>query len=145
MSGMCGWIGYGASAADNQGTITTMAAPMARFDGGAIQAVAGSRSAVAVTAIDASAMVFQRDGALVAVWGQVTLPDARLAASQIEQRVQTALAELSDEQMRVVELSFFEEKAHAEIARILKIPLGTVKSRLRLAMNRLRALLGELS
>jgi len=59
--------------------------------------------------------------------------------------VRLALAELSTEQMRVVELSFFEDKAHAEIAQILEIPLGTVKSRLRLAMNRLRALLGELS
>jgi RNA polymerase sigma-70 factor (ECF subfamily) len=47
--------------------------------------------------------------------------------------------------MRVVELSFYEEKAHGEIAQILQIPLGTVKSRLRLAMNRLRNLLGELS
>ena len=60
-------------------------------------------------------------------------------------RVRAALAELSEEQMRVVELSFYEEKAHGEIAQILQIPLGTVKSRLRLAMNRLRNLLGELS
>ena len=52
---------------------------------------------------------------------------------------------LSADQMRVIELSFFEEKAHAEIAEILAIPLGTVKSRLRLAMNRLRSLLGEAS
>jgi len=72
-------------------------------------------------------------------------PDARLASSQTEARVQTALAALSNEQKRVVELSFFEEKAHAEIATILDIPLGTVKSRLRLAMGRLRNLLGELS
>jgi len=47
--------------------------------------------------------------------------------------------------MRVVELSFFEEKAHAEIAELLGIPLGTVKSRLRLAMTRLRNLLSELA
>jgi RNA polymerase sigma-70 factor (ECF subfamily) len=47
--------------------------------------------------------------------------------------------------MRVVELSFSEEKAHAEIAQQLQIPLGTVKSRLRLAMTRLRTLLGDLS
>jgi RNA polymerase sigma-70 factor, ECF subfamily len=72
-------------------------------------------------------------------------PDKRLATAQSEDRVRSALAELSTEQMRVVELSFFEDKAHAEIAQILEIPLGTVKSRLRLAMNRLRALLGELS
>ncbi len=72
-------------------------------------------------------------------------PDAQLDAAQSESLVRSALAELSAEQMRVIELSFFEEKAHGEIARILEIPLGTVKSRLRLAMNRLRGLLGELS
>jgi RNA polymerase sigma-70 factor (ECF subfamily) len=69
--------------------------------------------------------------------------DLRFDSAQAEHRVRSALFELSSEQMRVVELSFFEEKAHAEIARILDIPLGTVKSRLRLAMNRLRTLLGE--
>ena len=73
------------------------------------------------------------------------LPDARLATAQSESRVRAALAELSEEQMRVVELSFYKEKAHAEIAQILQIPLGTVKSRLRLAMNRLRSRLGEMS
>ena len=73
------------------------------------------------------------------------LPDARLATAQSESRVRAALAELSEEQMSVVELSFYKEKAHAEIAQILQIPLGTVKSRLRLAMNRLRSRLGEMS
>jgi RNA polymerase sigma-70 factor (ECF subfamily) len=72
-------------------------------------------------------------------------PDASLAASQTESRVRDALAALSEDQLRVVELSFFEEKAHAEIAQTLRIPLGTVKSRLRLAMNRLRGLLGDFS
>jgi RNA polymerase sigma-70 factor, ECF subfamily len=70
-------------------------------------------------------------------------PDARLAAAQSEQRVRSALRQLSADQMRVVELSFFEEKAHADIAKILEIPLGTVKSRLRLATARLRQLLSE--
>lgn len=72
-------------------------------------------------------------------------PDTQLAAAQSEQRVRAALSQLSSDQMRVVELSFFEEKAHSEIAELLGIPLGTVKSRLRLAMVRLRNLLGELS
>jgi RNA polymerase sigma-70 factor (ECF subfamily) len=70
-------------------------------------------------------------------------PDSVLATFQSEDRVRSALTKLSDDQMRVVELSFFEEKAHAEIAQILGIPLGTVKSRLRLAMARLRNLLSE--
>jgi RNA polymerase sigma-70 factor, ECF subfamily len=72
-------------------------------------------------------------------------PDSRAASAQAETRVRAVLAELSDEQRRVVELSFYEEKPHGEIARLLKIPLGTVKSRSRLAMNRLRNLLSEFS
>jgi RNA polymerase sigma-70 factor (ECF subfamily) len=72
-------------------------------------------------------------------------PDASIAASQLESRVRHALALLSEDQLRVIEMSFFEEKAHAEIAQTLSIPLGTVKSRLRLAMNRLRGALGDLS
>jgi len=44
----------------------------------------------------------------------------------------------------VVRLSFFQDKPHGEIERALGIPLGTVKSRLRLAMVRLRAALGEI-
>jgi len=70
-------------------------------------------------------------------------PDALLATTQSEERVRFALKTLSDDQIRVVELSFYEEKAHGEIAEILGIPLGTVKSRLRLALNRLRKLLSE--
>lgn len=58
-----------------------------------------------------------------------------------EEEVRKALATLSDEQATVVRLSFFSDKPHAEIARELGIPLGTVKSRVRLALNRLRTLL----
>lgn len=72
-------------------------------------------------------------------------PDARVEMAQMETRVRAALAKLSKDQFRVVELSFYQEKAHADIAEILQIPLGTVKSRLRLAMNRLRGLLDEMS
>jgi RNA polymerase sigma-70 factor (ECF subfamily) len=71
------------------------------------------------------------------------LPDAGLASAQTEQRVRAALQQLSDDQMRVIELSFFDEKAHGEIAKILNIPLGTVKSRLRLALKKLRNSLGQ--
>mgnify|MGYP003968016787 CR=1 FL=1 len=40
-------------------------------------------------------------------------------------------------------IAFFEEKAHVEIAEELDLPLGTVKSRIRLAFKRLRSELGE--
>ena len=46
-------------------------------------------------------------------------PDSRLATAQSEEQIRSALSKLSDDQMRVVELSFFEERAHAEIAQIL--------------------------
>jgi len=71
------------------------------------------------------------------------LPDARLSASEAEEKVRAGLANLSEEQMKVVTLSFFENRPHPEIVQALGIPLGTVKSRLRLAMKRLRTLLEE--
>ena len=72
------------------------------------------------------------------------LADARLLTAEAEARVRKALKTLPPDQLRVIELSFFEERPHGEIARTLKIPLGTVKSRVRLAMRRLRGLLDEL-
>jgi len=71
--------------------------------------------------------------------------DTVVAAAQADSRVRAALAELSEDQRRVVELSFYQEMAHAQIADELEIPLGTVKSRLRLAMNKLRGILDDLS
>ena len=59
--------------------------------------------------------------------------------------MRAALTHLTDDQIKVVRLSFFEGKAHGDIARELELPLGTVKSRIRLAMNRLRDLLGDLT
>lgn len=72
-------------------------------------------------------------------------PDALLDTAEREARVRAALGRLSEEQVRVVRLSFFEGRPHSDIAEALDIPLGTVKSRLRLAMARLRDLLGDLT
>ena len=72
-------------------------------------------------------------------------PEAQFAAAQSEENVRKAMAQLSNAQLRVIELSFFEEKTHSEIAEHLQIPIGTVKSRSRLALARLRALLGGMS
>ncbi|HXG81521.1 MAG TPA: sigma-70 family RNA polymerase sigma factor [Sphingomicrobium sp.] len=66
--------------------------------------------------------------------------DLTLVAER-EQGVRKALKSLPVDQSTIVRLSFFAEKPHAEIARELGIPLGTVKSRIRLALNRLRRLL----
>ena len=72
-------------------------------------------------------------------------PDSTLIAVERDARVRKALEVLTDDQNSVVRLSFFEGKAHADIADELKLPLGTVKSRLRLAMKRLRELLVDLT
>ena len=70
-------------------------------------------------------------------------PDAALIAVQDEARIRRAMATLPDDQAKVIRLAFFADKPHSEIARDLGLPLGTVKSRLRLAMARLRALLDD--
>ncbi|MEZ5773669.1 MAG: sigma-70 family RNA polymerase sigma factor [Hyphomicrobiaceae bacterium] len=72
------------------------------------------------------------------------LPDAVLASVELQSRVREALKGLNPDQQRVIVMSFFEDRPHAEIAEALGIPLGTVKSRIRLAVQRLRDLLGEL-
>lgn len=60
-----------------------------------------------------------------------------------ETRIRSAITQLSSEQAEVIRLSFFEDRPHSEISKVLDIPLGTVKSRIRLAVNRLRTLIGE--
>ena len=72
-------------------------------------------------------------------------PDEVLENFDCGERIRVAMSELPSEQSAVVRLSFFEEKPHADISRILDIPLGTVKSRLRLAMAKLRERLDEIS
>jgi RNA polymerase sigma-70 factor (ECF subfamily) len=69
--------------------------------------------------------------------------DAILAAEDRGARVRAALAALPTEQADVIRLAFFDDRPHADIERVLGIPLGTVKSRLRLAMARLRGLLDD--
>lgn len=69
-----------------------------------------------------------------------TAEEAVLGAERDEQ-VRQALVQLSEEQAEILRMSFYAIKSQSEIAAELGIPLGTVKSRVRLAMNRLRTLL----
>ncbi|MCM5557151.1 sigma-70 family RNA polymerase sigma factor [Pleomorphomonas sp. JP5] len=69
--------------------------------------------------------------------------EGEIITREEETRVRRALDHLPAEQAEVITLSFFSQSPQTEIARALGIPLGTVKSRVRLAMNRLRHLLDE--
>lgn len=69
--------------------------------------------------------------------------DVEIISREDETRVRRALDALPAEQAQVITLSFFSQSPQIEIAKSLGIPLGTVKSRVRLAMNRLRQLLDE--
>ncbi|MFQ6029203.1 MAG: RNA polymerase sigma factor [Dehalococcoidia bacterium] len=71
------------------------------------------------------------------VWQQV---DANLDRDRIKEAVDT----LPEEQREAVTLAFFGGFTHLEIAQRVGAPLGTVKGRIRLAMNKLRSLLVDL-
>ncbi|MET3515531.1 RNA polymerase sigma-70 factor (ECF subfamily) [Pseudacidovorax sp. 1753] len=71
--------------------------------------------------------------------------DERLHARRCEHRLREALRRLPPDQVRVLHLSYFEDQPHARIADELGIPLGTVKSRVRLAVAHLRKLLDGLA
>ena len=57
------------------------------------------------------------------------------------ERIQKALATLPDDQKEVLALAYFRGFSHSEIAHELNLPLGTVKGRIRSAMQKLRVLL----
>ncbi len=78
------------------------------------------------------------DALLDAVPDEAPPPDERLHAMRQEARVRAALRTLPAEQARVLQMSYFDDQPHASIASALGIPLGTVKSRMRLAVAHLR-------
>ena len=69
--------------------------------------------------------------------------DVNIDAAQREEHVHAALDALPQEQFKMVQLAFFEGLSHATIAAQTNLPIGTVKSRLRLAFSRLRRLLHD--
>jgi len=69
--------------------------------------------------------------------------DQHTETRQTSEKVRAALASLNKKQSEVIELSFFKEMSHSEIAEQLDLPLGTVKSRIRKAFTVLRAAIGD--
>ncbi len=70
-------------------------------------------------------------------------PDEAVSEEQQRAKIKKALDGLSGEQREVVVLSFIEGMSHRAIAEQLSLPVGTVKSRIRLAYLKLRSAIGE--
>jgi len=91
----------------------------------------------------------QLSSAAAMEWNRGTTPAAEPDEAghpgwQVHAQVHAALEDLPTEQQLAVQLAYFEGLTHSEIAGRLGIPLGTVKTRLRLAFNRLRDTLAGL-
>ncbi len=74
----------------------------------------------------------------------VELNEAGTPGWHVHTQVHAALVALPDEQRAAVRLAYFHGLTHSEIASELSIPMGTVKTRLRLAFDRLRPALASL-
>ena len=73
-------------------------------------------------------------------WGPEAEPDQEdvIGLQQESQKLRAALKELPDAQRQLVERAYFGDLSHSEIAAETGLPLGTIKSRIRLALERLR-------
>ena len=69
--------------------------------------------------------------------------DAEVARRSEAGDVRAALGVLPPDQLKVIELAYFGGFTHSEIAEMLNTPLGTVKGRMRLGLEKLRGVLGE--
>ena len=71
------------------------------------------------------------------------LTDTEALRRETAREVRGAIEELPNDQSRVIQLAYFGGFSHSEIAEMLNEPLGTIKGRMRLAMDKIRATLAE--
>ncbi len=69
--------------------------------------------------------------------------DVEVARREEAREVRGALGELPDDQRQVIELAYFGGFTHTQIAKMLELPIGTVKSRMRLGLTKMRIALGD--
>jgi RNA polymerase sigma-70 factor, ECF subfamily len=68
-------------------------------------------------------------------------PDRLVEKTEMEAKVRKIMESLSSNERNVLMLSFYENLSHGEISRQLSLPVGTVKSRIRLAFAKIRSAL----
>ena len=66
--------------------------------------------------------------------------EEEIMSTQLSKRMDEYIKNLPTEQAKLLKLSYFHEKTHTDISNELNIPLGTVKSRIRLALSKIRNL-----
>lgn len=80
-------------------------------------------------------------GLAVPIGGTGEAADARLERTEVAAAVRASLAELPAPQREAIELAFFQGLSHGEVAAALSQPLGTVKTRIRDGLQKLRGAL----
>ena len=83
------------------------------------------------------------DDAVIATQPAGELTDSEAIRRETARRVRGAMRELPQEQSEVIGLAYSGGFTHSEIARMLSMPLGTVKGRMRLGLERIRLSLAE--
>ncbi len=77
-------------------------------------------------------------------WGPSEEPDQEdvMTLQQESKKLSDAIAQLPEKQRELIEKAYFGDLSHSEIAEQTGLPLGTIKSRIRLALDRLRHAMG---
>ena len=91
--------------------------------------------------LEAPRLTFKSEAPEPAMAGEET--DTEALRREAARQVREALEVLPADQMRVIELAYFGGLTHSEIAEMLGMPLGTVKGRMRLGLEKIRTQLAE--
>lgn len=136
-------MGLPASVAEDlaQETLLTVWRKAGQFDPDRASAAAWVFTIARNLRIDTIRRDFKAKGMAADPQDACSTPEQELSTIQTEQRLRAAMDQMPGEQADLLRLSYFEEMSHAEIAKRLHLPLGTVKSRLRRATAQLRSAL----
>jgi RNA polymerase sigma-70 factor (ECF subfamily) len=85
----------------------------------------------------------EEQGPAFARFGQLPSVETTVEQSWQQQQVRQSLASIPEEQRIILELAYFEGMTQSEIAEYLSVPIGTIKSRIRLGVDKLERLLAS--